>query len=90
MKPIVSPNALQVAILEKEKLELIVVVGVVNEGYDTSSQPGLKDGTVGYYTNGDIYVAENSPISYDILETKGILKNGKTELSVNLITVKPR
>ena len=74
MKPIVSPNALQVAILEKEKLELIVVVGVVNEGYDTSSQPGLKDGTVGCYTNGDIYVAENSPISFHILGTNGIKK----------------
>ena len=81
---------MQVAVLETGKLELMVVVGVVNEGYDTSSQPGLKDGTVGYYTNGDIYVAENSPISFDILGTKGILKNGETELSVNLITVKPR
>ena len=75
---------MQVAILETGKLELMVVVGVVNEGYDTSRQPGLKDGTVGYYTNGDIYVA------FVKLGTKGILKNGETELSVNLITVKPR
>ena len=40
--------------METGKLELMVVVGVVNEGYDTSSQPGLEDGTVGYYTDGYI------------------------------------
>ena len=74
MKPIISHNTLQVAILETGKLELIVVVGVVNEGYNTGFQPGLSYGTVGYYTNGDIYVAENRPLSFDILGTKGMKK----------------
>ena len=49
----------------------IIVIGVVNEGYDTSEMPGWNVGTVGYQSDGEIWDAENSILSR---QTKGIFK----------------
>ena len=38
----------------------MLAIGVVNEGYDTSKMPGVEKGTVGYFTEGVIYDAENN------------------------------
>ena len=38
----------------------MLAIGVVNEGYDTSKMPGVDKGTVGYFTEGVIYDAENN------------------------------
>ena len=48
----------QVAILETGK-QIMIAIGIVNEGYDTSKMPGWENGTVGYQTDGNIYDAEN-------------------------------
>ena len=53
---LVSP--FQVAILETGK-QIMIAIGIVNEGYDTSKMPGWENGTVGYQTDGNIYDAEN-------------------------------
>lgn len=49
----------EIAILETGK-KIIVALGVVNEGYNTSKMPGWEGGTVGYQTDGNICDAENS------------------------------
>ena len=84
MEPIISPNTLQVAILETG-IMITVAIGVVNEGYNTSKKPGRENGTVGYQTTGNICDAENTRRGK---QTKGN-KNVETELSVNLIAVEP-
>ena len=48
----------QVAILETGK-QIMIAIGIVNEGYDTSKMPLWENGTVGYQTDGNIYDAEN-------------------------------
>jgi len=50
---------LQVAILEIGK-QIIIAIGVVNEGYNTSKMPGWENGTVGYQTDGNICDADNN------------------------------
>ena len=63
---------------------ILVGIGVVNEGYNTSEMPDVRDRTVEYLTDGNILDAENN---IHRRQTKGI-KNDETKLSVNLITVK--
>ena len=58
----------QVAILETGK-QIMMAIGVVTEGYNTAKMPGWENGTVGYYTDGSIFDAENN---YYGRPTKGI------------------
>ena len=70
MRSIISPNTLQVAILETGK-QIIVAIGVVTAGYNTGKMPGWEDGTVGYQSDGNICDAENNERGR---QTKGITR----------------
>lgn len=49
----------------------MLAIGVVNEGYNTSKMPGWENGTVGYYSEGIIFDAQNR---HSGRGTKGIMQ----------------
>ena len=49
--------------------QIVLGIGVVNEGYDTCRMPGWLDGSVAYHTDGNLYDADTCDHG---TETKGI------------------
>ena len=75
----------QVAILETGK-QIMLAVGVVNEGYNTSKMPGVEKGTVGYYTEGVIYDAESNMYGRGTLGI--VIQQMKKGIEPSLLVVK--